>query len=127
MKIAAISIMPAILAGCAQQTGASAASAVPAGRECFHAGTVDDFTARGREIVDVRVAPNRYYRLQLFGICPNVDRTRAVVLRTTAGSPWICQGYDAELIVPDPAGSMRCQVSSVRRLSDAEVKAFRGR
>ena len=88
----------AALAGCAQQLrGPDYASS---GRQCFHAGSVNDFDARGRDTVDVRVGANRYFRLQLFGSCPNVNWSQRVALRTTAGSPWICQGLDAEIIVP---------------------------
>jgi hypothetical protein len=41
-----------------------------------------------------------------------------------SGSSFVCQGFDAELVVPNPGlGPQRCLVSSVRRLTDAEVKA----
>jgi hypothetical protein len=98
------------------------------GRECFHAGSVNDFDARGSDVVNVRSGAKRYYRLQLFSGCPNLDWTRRVALRTTSGSPWICQGMDAEIIAPEPGfGPPRCLVTSVRRLSDAEVAALRRR
>ena len=111
------------LASCAQQPrGPNYASS---SRQCFHAGSVNDFDARGNGVVDVRAGANRYFRLQLFGSCPNVNWSQRVALRTTAGSPWICQGLDAEIIVPSPGiGPERCLVSSVRRLSDAEVAAI---
>ena len=114
----------AALAGCAAQPQGPAPAA--SGRQCFHAGSVNDFDARGDDVIDVRSGANRYFRLQLFPGCPNTNWTRQVALRTTSGSSWICQGMDAELIVPEPGiGPQRCLVTSVRRLSDAEVAALR--
>ena len=114
----------AALIGCAQQ--ARAPSHASSGRQCFHAGSVNDFDARGNDVIDVRSGANRYFRLQLFPGCPNTNWTRQVALRTRSGSSWICQGLDAELIVPEPGmGPQRCLVTSVRRLSDAEVAALR--
>ena len=114
----------AALIGCAQQ--ARAPNLASSGRQCFHAGWVNDFDARGDDVIDVRSGANRYFRLQLFPGCPNTTWTRQVALRTTSGSSWICQGLDAELIVPQPGiGPQRCLVTSVRRLSDAEVAAIR--
>ena len=114
----------AALIGCAQQPrGPNYASS---DRQCFHAGSVNDFDARGDDVIDVRSGANRYFRLQLFPGCPNTNWTRQVALRTRSGSSWICQGLDAELIVPEPGiGPQRCLVTSVRRLSDAEVAALR--
>lgn len=114
----------AALIGCAQQ--ARAPNLASSGRQCFHAGSINDFDARGDDVIDVRSGANRYFRLQLFPGCPNTNWTRQVALRTTSGSSWICQGLDAELIVPQPGiGPQRCLVTSVRRLSDAEVAALR--
>jgi len=114
----------AILAACAPQPAAGPQSA--AGRECFHAGSVSSFHPISDEVVDIQVNARRYYRLQLFGTCPGVNWRTAVALRTRGGSSWICQGMDAELIVPEPGiGPQRCLVQSVRRLSDAEARALR--
>src|SRR5918993_1010007 len=116
----------ASLIGCVQQPRGP--NYALSGRQCFHAGSVNDFDARGNDVIDVRSGANRYFRLQLFPGCPNTNWTRQVALRTTSGSSWICQGLDAELIVPEPGiGPQRCLVTSVRRLSDAEVAALRQR
>ena len=116
----------AVSVGCAQQPrGPNHASS---GRQCFHAGSINDFDARRNDVIDVRSGANRYFRLQLFPGCAYTNWTRQVALRTTSGSSWICQGLDAELIVPEPGlGPQRCLVTSVRRLSDAEVAALRQR
>jgi hypothetical protein len=114
-----------VLAACAPQPAAGPQSAA-SGRECFHAGSVSSFHPISDEVVDIQVGARRYYRLQLFGTCPGVNWRTAVALRTRGGSSWICQGMDAELIVPEPGiGPQRCLVQSVRRLSDAEARALR--
>jgi hypothetical protein len=105
---------------------ASAPAAAPAGRpapRCFLASNVNGFTPRGNDAVDVHVGVNRDYRLTLAGYCPDVDWSLSVALRTTGGGSWICQGADAEIIVPSPSGRQRCLVSDVRPLTAAEVAA----
>lgn len=114
-----------VLAGCAQQPPTPLAAG-PA-RECFNARNVSGFTAVDDDTVDVRVGSRRYYRLELAGVCPNVNWARGVAL-VSRGSSWVCQGLDAELIVPNTGlGPQRCLATSVRRLSDAEVEALRRR
>jgi hypothetical protein len=111
-------------------TAAGAPAAAPAQRpapRCFHAASVNGFTPRGDNIVDVHVGVNRDYRLTLAGVCPEVDWSFRVVLRTTGGSSWICQGADAEIIVPSPTGRQSCIVTDVRALSPAEIAANRHR
>jgi hypothetical protein len=66
------------------------------------------------------------FRFDLFGPCPNVDWSNRIGIRAR-GSSWICQGLDAELIVPSSVGTRRCAVNNISRLSDEEVQAFRGR
>jgi hypothetical protein len=94
---------------------------------CFLSSQVNGFTPRGQDAVDVHVGANRDYRLTLAGVCPDVDWSFRVGLRTTGGSSWICEGGDAEIIVPSPNGRQRCLVSAIRPLSAAEVAATRHR
>ena len=122
-------IVPAIGAALVVAWGAvKAPAAAAAGRpapRCFLASNVNGFTPRGNDSVDVHVGANRDYRLTLTGVCPEVDWSQRVALRTTGGSNWICQGADAEIIVPSPTGRQRCLVSDVRPLTAAEVEANR--
>ena len=101
-------------------------SAMAEGRECFRAASVNSFTPVGRDAVNVRVGVNDFYRLELIGTCPDIDWAWQIALRTR-GSSWVCRGYDAELVVPHPSGTQYCPVRAVRKLSDAEVEAFRNR
>jgi hypothetical protein len=112
-------------------TAGSAPAAAPAERpapRCFLASQVNGFTSHGNdESVDVRVGASRAYRLSLAGPCPDVDSSLRVALRTRAGGSWICQGADAEIVVPSPTGTQRCLVTDVRPLSQSEVAAGRHR
>ena len=128
IKTAAIPLALAALAGCAQQAALAPATAASGARDCFSARSVNGFTARDDDTVDVQVGARRYYRLELAGVCPNVNWATGVALVSRGGTSFICQGLDADLVVPNPGlGPQRCLVSSVRRLSDAEVQALRRR
>jgi hypothetical protein len=92
---------------------------------CFLASNVNGFTPHGRDAVDVQVGASRHYRLTLAGACPDMDWSIRLGLRTLGGSSWICQGADAEIIVPSPNGRQRCLVGDVRALTPDEVAADR--
>ena len=112
-------------AACAiQGPPAQAAGPTPA-RQCFLARQVNGYSPVADDIVDVQVGANHYYRLQLSGSCPNSVWSHRVALRTTGGGSWICQGLDAEIIVPDPAGVERCLVTDVRPITKADWIAGR--
>jgi hypothetical protein len=113
----------ATLAGCAAQPAATAASAHRPSGQCFLASQVNSFTPTRAGFVDVRAGASRYFRLDLGGGCPNVDWSMRVGIRSVGGGSWICEGYDAELIVPDPAGAERCPISKVTMISQAQFVA----
>jgi hypothetical protein len=124
-------IVPAIgsamvIAWAAASDPAAALAERPAPR-CFLSRQVNGFTSRGEDAVDVHVGANHYYRLTLAGPCPDVDWSFRVGIRTLGGGSWICQGADAEIIVPSPNGRQRCLVTDVRPLSADEVAATRRR
>ena len=127
----AVFALPAALAGaglvaaCTASSGAEVAATGQGARQCFLASQVNGFHAVDRDTVNVNVGVRRIYQLELFGSCQDIDWSQRIGIRSTGGSDWICQGLDAELIVPSPIGPQRCQVSSVRRLSDEEVRAWR--
>ena len=120
--------LASLAAACAMQ-GPSAQTAAAAGRtparQCFLARQVNGYSPVSDDIVDVQVGANRYYRLELSGACPNSVFSRRVALRTTGGGSWICQGLDAEIIVPDPAGPQRCLVTEVVPITKADWIAGR--
>lgn len=116
----------AVAAGCAAgQTTAEAPRSER--RDCFSANSVSGFSPVGRDAVVVRVGASRQYRLELAGFCPDVDWSWRIALRTRGGSSWICQGMDAELIIPSPSGRQSCLVTAVRRLTPEEIEESRRR
>ena len=115
----------AAVAGCAQQA-ASAPAAASSGRECFSARNVSSFKAQGDNAVDIQVGVRRYYRLQLAGVCPNMNWARRVAVVARSGSSFICQGLDAELVVIDPEPRPAALPGQqCTRLSDAEARALK--
>jgi hypothetical protein len=117
----------ALIAACAQQAaGAPVASGPTSGRECFNARSVSSFTPHGRDEIDIQAGARRYFRLTFAGVCENTNWARHVAVVSRSGGSFVCQGFDAELIVNQPGiGPQRCLVSTVRRLSDAEAHALK--
>ena len=134
MYRSALFIMPlgaaaALAAACAQPangTPTAGASGSTSGHDCFSARNVSSFTPHGRDEIDIQAGARRYYRLTFAGVCENTNWARHVAVVARNGGSFICQGFDAELIVNDPgSGPQRCLVNSVRRLSDEEARALK--
>ena len=115
-----------VIAACAA-TAPSARGPATANRQCFLASQVNDFSGATDDSVLVRVGVNNVYQLQLSGMCHDIDWANRIALRSTGGSNWICQGLDAELLIPSPIGPQRCLVTDVRKLSPEEAKLARNR
>ena len=123
----------AAFVGLAALGGAWAASALAqdkapdrsASRECFYARNISSWAPADRSTVNLRVHVSDVYQLKLLGDCPNIDWVEGIGLEHR-GSPWICSGLDAELIVPQPGGGapLHCAVSSIRKLSKEEARAL---
>jgi hypothetical protein len=111
----------ALLAGCMQQPRSAAATQATR-QQCFLARQVNGFGNATDTSVDVQVGAGRYYRLDLIGPCHDINWSTGVILRSTGGSDWICQGADAEIIVPGPIAG-RCLVSGVHPISKAQWNA----
>jgi hypothetical protein len=106
--------------GCAVQPGTPAAAAMAStGRQCFRAEDVNGYSYVSDNLVDIQVGPNRYYRLSLDGWCPQSAFSTRVALKTSAGNSWICQGNDAEIIVPFAGGGppQRCLINNVQPIT----------
>ena len=107
----------AVLAACAGPPSPPMRAAQTGARQCFLARQVNGYTPVSDEVVDVQVGANRYFQLRLSGTCPQSAFSRRVALRTTGGGDWICQGLDAEIIVPFAGGPERCLVNDVQAIS----------
>ena len=128
------SLLAAAAAACAPPPGppgSMAAAGAPGhmrgDKQCFHAGNVNGFNDVGPDTIDLTVGSKERWRVEVFGLC-DVDDAIQVAVQSRAGSSWICDANDAELIVPMPGfGPRRCSVKSLRRLTAAEIEAERRR
>ncbi|HEX6218010.1 MAG TPA: DUF6491 family protein [Sphingomicrobium sp.] len=113
----------AAVAACAVQDRAPQQGAGSGGRQCFRAADVNNFWGATDDSVLVRTGVNQVYRLELSGVCHDIDWANRIALKSTGGSSWVCQGLDAEILVPSPIGAQRCLVTDIRKLSPEEAKA----
>ena len=123
VRTAIFALATSALAGCAAPPAANPAMVQRTGGQCFLANQVNSFTPTKAGFVDVRAGASRYFRLDLGGGCPNVDWSTRVGIQTVGGGSWICEGYDAELIVPEPGIGGRCPISRVSAISKAQYLA----
>ena len=96
-----------------------------AAQACFYSRDISSWAPVDRSTVNIRVSVNDIYQLKLLGDCPNIDWVNDIELQRR-GSPWICSGLDAELLVRQPGGGipLRCPVSTIRKLSKEEASAL---
>lgn len=92
-------------------------------RACFYASNIRGFSPVDDRVVNIEVGANDYYQMQLMGACPNIDFANGIAIRSR-NSNFICSGIDADIIYQGPAGPQTCQISAIRRMSPAEVKAL---
>ncbi|UAL10038.1 DUF6491 family protein [Caulobacter segnis] len=92
----------------------------PAQRSCFRAGDVSGFNVVDDKTVDVSINSKTVYRLTLFSRSPDIDWTQRIGIKAR-GSSWICQGLDAEIIVPGSIGPTTYPVTEVRKLTPEEI------
>ena len=100
------------------------AAADTGARQCFFAQTVDGFQAVDDSTVNLRIGVSDVYEVKLLAPCHDIGFAQGIALRSKGGTSNICSPLDAELVVPGPAGAMRCPLSSYRKLTVAEVKAL---
>lgn len=132
MQRPSLNLVPAVLAaalsvGCSASPAPNAQAASSAGRQCFLASQVNSFHAIDRDTVIIRVGASRNYQLEILGTCPDINWSNRIGVRSTGGSNWVCQGMDAELIVPAATGFDRCPVLGVQAITPEAAKAARQR
>jgi len=121
--------LPAIaamgLSACAAG-GADAPQSYASNDQCFYNADVRSFTDGAQNVVLVAVGASDAWELTLQSGCPDVGAASKVAI-VSRGATRICAGADAELIVPNVsgAGSQRCLVRSVRKLTASEAAAVR--
>lgn len=103
---------------------AMAAAGVSGNRSCFYAPHVRGFRQGPNDSIIVNSNSRDYYVLQPYHECGNLNVRMSVSIRPR-GSNYVCEGYDADLYVPDVLGARYCPVRAVRKLTPAEVTALR--
>ncbi|MET3663542.1 DUF6491 family protein [Caulobacter sp. 1776] len=104
---------------------APAAGAPKPERSCFRTEDVNGFTVIDDQTVDVTITPKNVYRLTLFAPSPDIDWSLRIGI-DSRGRSWVCEGYDAEIVVPgDIVGLRRYPVTAVRKLTAEEIGASR--
>lgn len=124
-RLAAIGAAAAMAWGCAQQAPGPGQLSSAGQNQCFLPSQVNGFNAIDDETVQVFVGVNDVYTLDLAGPCNNVDWSTQIGIRSTGGASWVCQGLDAELLVPGPLGTNRCMVTNIQKLSPEAAQAAR--
>lgn len=120
----------ALLAACAPAPDEPGdAGAASSARACFWPGQVSGFrTVRdaeaGSDRILVSVGVKDTYLFETFGSCPDIDYAETIGFDQN-GSGQICRGVDVDLIVPGPAGTRRCAVRMIRKLTPDEVAAMK--
>ncbi len=117
----------ALVAACAETAGPSSAAPEAGARQCFRPAQVNGFNPQGDDVVYLRVGASDIYRAEILGTCSDIDFAHRVAIRSLGGGSWICQGMDAEFIVPGPGRVESCPITSLRKLSDVEVQEYRQR
>lgn len=125
LSLLAGAVLMVALPGVMPETPAVAAAA-KARSACFYGHNADGFSAKGDRTVYVRANIKDIYELTLFAPCLDVDWAQRIALRSQTGNDFICEGSNApyEIFSPSVTGAQRCQVSSVRKLTAAEVAAM---
>lgn len=112
-----------VLSSC---TNNPAPGAAASNRQCFSASSVNSFNANRDGTVDIQAGANQYFRLTTDGTCPNIDWSTRVGIQTTSGGDFVCNGYDARFVVPDPGmGTDRCNITNIAPLTKEQYLAAR--
>ncbi|WP_395396414.1 DUF6491 family protein [Novosphingobium sp. BL-8A] len=129
-KVTVSAVMVAFLTmtGCAADEH-DTASAVRQPRQCFWANDVRNFRAVNSTTVNVR-AGRDVYRLDLMGICPDINWSERLGLVTT-GTSSICSGAGLGTSIvtrrSGGRGQQRCPVRAITVLTPEEVAAMPSR
>jgi hypothetical protein len=108
----------------APPAGATAASAYE-GRQCFYAPNVSGYRRGQGDTVIVNTNNRDYYQFRTQPYCADrIDWENRIALRSRTGS-FICNGYDAEIYVPEAIGAAYCPLYDMRKLTPAEVAHVR--
>ena len=117
-----------ILAGCTNYAPPPAGTAQTAsigGRQCFYAPNVTGYRRGPGDTVIINTNSRDYYQFDTQPYCADrIDWENRIALRSHTGS-FICNGYDAEIYVPEAVGSAYCPLYHMHKLTPDQVAAVR--
>ncbi len=109
----------------AQPAASPAASGHPARGACISPEFIDGISATDTRTAYLSVGPSDMYRLDMMGPCMNLDWPMTPKrLINKMGSGDMCDGHDMVLIV---GRNERCYVSSMHKMTPAEIAAWRNK
>lgn len=97
------------------RTAAASADARPLG-QCFWPHEIRGYSSAGADSLYVEVGAGQRYLVDTLGSCPDLDFSFRVGLHNRGGGP-ICSAAGLEIVIPDPAGTRTCPVSSIRQVA----------
>jgi hypothetical protein len=117
----------AMLGGCTAygEPAPGATASAYGGRQCFYAANIIGYRRGPGDTVIINTNSRDYYEFRTQPYCASrIDWQNRIALRSRTGS-FICNGYDAEIYVPEALGATYCPLYDMRKLSPAEVTALR--
>jgi hypothetical protein len=126
-NLAAVAVAAIAVLSPALSLPAATAAAKPAKPSaCFYSRNVDGFNAPNDTTVYLRVGVRDVYEAKLFAPCTNIDWSQHIALKSGV-SDWVCEGSGAtgvEIFAPSPIGPQHCPVTSIRKLTPAQLAAL---
>jgi hypothetical protein len=106
---------------------ANATAAASDGRQCFYAGNISGYRKGDGDTVVINTNSRDYYQFRTQPYCADrIDWENRIALRSRTGN-FICNGYDAEIYVPEAIGAAYCPLYDMRKLTPAEVTTLRAK
>lgn len=117
LLLAALSLAPVVRAQPEQPAG---------GRACFFGREFEEWRAPDPNTIIIRVAVNRFYRLDLSAPCPTLQYPNARIISVSRGSDVICDRLDWDIRVAQPPAGIteQCLVKSMTPLTPEQVTAI---
>ena len=119
----------ALVAACTSYAPAPAGTAEASaygGRQCLYAPNVMGYRKGPGDTVVVNTNSRDYYSFETQSHCADrIDWQNRIALRSRTGA-FICNGYDAEIYVPEAVTPLYCPLYHMHKLSPEEVTALRG-
>jgi len=121
---AALALAAGGAAPAADKPADTAAAPGKAPNQCFHASMIDGFAAPDEDNLYVRVGRDVYH-FTMFSHCLDLDWNQRIALRSRGGGNFICNALDVDVVNHATGlGRQRCAVSSMEKLTPAQIAAL---